>query len=83
MLTLHTHDCESCWPLGRYTEGEREFDLYAHKEGLPTVIARYGSAPEDYTSGLGAARVSGPLAVALVRALKDDVFTMAQVAYLL
>lgn len=49
------HDCESCVPLGEYTDSEGSFDLYYCGQGgwMPTVIARFGDDGPDYLSGLG------------------------------
>jgi hypothetical protein len=44
------HDCTQCQPLGRF----QEYDLYFCNQGGfgPTVIARWGDAGHEYTSGL-------------------------------
>jgi hypothetical protein len=45
------HDCNSCIFLGHVNKN----DLYYCKHGMgnvPTVIARYGSAPGNYKSGM-------------------------------
>lgn len=57
-----THDCKRCTFLGRHLED----DLYFCEQdvGGPTVIARHGNAPRDYTSGLGLAGLDLVLAVA-------------------
>lgn len=63
----YQHACEWCVYLGRWLEA----DLYAHEtDADSTVIARYSSTPEDYSSGLPFAQ-SGAVAaltVALMRA---------------
>lgn len=52
-----THDCPDCSFLGNLTSEEKEyvvFDAYhCMQGGFPTVIARYGDQPENYTSGKG------------------------------
>lgn len=74
----YKHDCGCCEFLGRYHSEQDpvgDFDLYyCTKEGLPTVIARYGNAGADYVSGLSIAgqlvrngEDQHPLAVALTR----------------
>ena len=40
------HDCSACVLLGV----DKEYDYYFCSATLPTVVARYGSAWEDYTS---------------------------------
>lgn len=76
------HDCPSCTYLGtvcqRRPESEHRgiralmlavFDLYfCTQHGLPTVIARYGHAGPDYTSGMALAAVDPLLAEAKRRA---------------
>ena len=44
------HDCESCTFLGQW----KEYDLYFCTQGgsMPTVIARFSSEGQDYTSGI-------------------------------
>lgn len=50
---MHTHDCETCHFLGRYTcDVYGECDLYYHDGTGKTLIARYGSAGPQYTSGI-------------------------------
>lgn len=45
----YVHDCDLCKPLGECGT----YDLYVcHKQGAPTVIARYGSEGSEYNSGL-------------------------------
>lgn len=46
---LHTHDCSRCTFLG--SDGECDF-YYCPQGGLPTLIARWGSAGPEYTSCL-------------------------------
>lgn len=45
----HKHDCTECVALGTFGE----YDLYYCEKGPgPTLVARYGSDPWEYTSGL-------------------------------
>ena len=63
---MYEHDCDQCVPLGEH--GDR--DLYWCNQGgpLPTVLARFGDRPEDYTSGMALAQVDTHLAEAKRRA---------------
>lgn len=48
--------CQHCVYLGPYgrNEGDRIVDLwYCWQQGIPTVMARYSSEPDDYASGWG------------------------------
>lgn len=72
-----THDCSTCVYLGRIQSepgahaSEREgYDLYFHKEGHVTVIARFGSEGPDYVSGLPLADKVPALAEAKRRAIQ-------------
>lgn len=47
-----THDCDCCHFLGTLQASTGPCDLYAHVNGVPTVIARYSDEPSDYASGL-------------------------------
>lgn len=47
-MKKYNHDCEFCRPLGNF----QGHDLYYCNVHHPTVIARFGNEPEDYTSGL-------------------------------
>lgn len=49
----YTHDCDQCTPLGSFTVDNHTSDLYFCAKSVPTVIARYGNAGQDYESGLG------------------------------
>jgi hypothetical protein len=63
--------CDECVSLGGFddTDDGRQYDLYfCRQDGLPTVIARYGADPGDYTSGLQGAGYIVPLAEAKWRA---------------
>jgi hypothetical protein len=46
----YSHDCTQCQTLGRF----EEYDLYfCDQSGFgPTVVARWGNAGQEYTSGL-------------------------------
>ena len=44
---MFDHDCDSCIFLGHY-DGH---DLYHHKEGMETFVARYGNDGPEYKSG--------------------------------
>jgi hypothetical protein len=46
----YVHDCKSCVFLGCFGE----YDLYYCPQGgkIPTVVARYGDKPPQYSSGL-------------------------------
>lgn len=72
------HDCASCVFLGRYVDTNKtEVDLYAHGgEGiLRTVIARFGSAGPDYSSGLPFSYgLSSALTEARLRAQEKGLF---------
>lgn len=46
------HDCSCCHFLGSAEHDGSPMDLYVHRTGIPTVIARFGSAGANYTSGL-------------------------------
>ena len=73
----YTHDCEWCQFLGQYTETMGVampvlYDLYmCPKEdgSVKTLLARYGSEGEEYTSGYGRHILRGettlPLRVAM------------------
>lgn len=63
-VPLYPHDCDACAFLGSVIglslgsivsladEMEHPYDLYVCPQyGLPTVVLRFGSAPEEYTSG--------------------------------
>ena len=63
----YEHDCDQCIPLGEY----KEFDLYFCRQGgIQTVVARYGNAGENYSSGLALADYAPQLAEARNRAQK-------------
>lgn len=66
----HTHDCNKCVFLGDYPDVDgRPLDLYVcQQNGMPTVIARYGSRGYQYTSGLSLASHDPALAEAKRRA---------------
>lgn len=68
LLPIHQHDCERCTYLGRYDH----YDLYFCDQmgNAPTVIYRWGSLPEQNSSGLSFARPGTPLGVAKIRAKK-------------
>lgn len=76
----YEHDCESCRSLGSTDYKGKPVDLYVcgkQGEGLPTLIARWSSEPQDYSSGLESAAIcmatkgyqDYPLAQALRRAV--------------
>lgn len=49
----YAHDCETCNFLGRDVDDQSgsSVDMYfCPQHGLPTIIMRYGSNGEDYTS---------------------------------
>ena len=55
----HVHDCTQCQHLATIQNEEhgRTYDLYHCEVGPgPTVIARYGSEPGEYVSGIAAAK---------------------------
>lgn len=62
------HECAKCVFVGRH----EAHDLYYCELSpvMPTVIARFGNEPQDYTSGLALANFVRPLGVALERALE-------------
>jgi hypothetical protein len=67
----YPHDCKRCTSLGTFETGGVEYDLYFCNNGSwesPTVIARYGSEPNEYMSGLG--HTEPALKEALVRAVR-------------
>lgn len=66
---IHEHDCDECHFLGNY---EGEMDLYYHKRGDETVIARYGEMG-DYMSGLYFVDRNPALAEALSRWKKRNI----------
>lgn len=64
MKPRYKHDCSQCIFLGYY----QQYDLYFCRHTyylIPTVIARFSSEPEDYTSGLGLAKHNPALKEAL------------------
>lgn len=69
----YEHGCFllGCHFLGTYGE----YDLYVHWEwkGEKTVIARWGDAPHEYTSGLPAVGTIEPLKEALKRAIDRNI----------
>ena len=66
------HDCENdCLFLGPYNNDGVYYDLYVHQDALnkiDTVIARYGSEPSYYISGVTLVRYHPELLEALNRA---------------
>lgn len=64
------HDCAFCKFLGRLEYEGKDYDLYACERGhfRKTVIARFGSNPPDYMSGIAFAPFHPPLGEALWRA---------------
>jgi hypothetical protein len=54
------HNCACCTFLGDYQTESGRHDLYycaAGNLGIPTIVARYGSSPDQYASGLGNTRL--------------------------
>lgn len=44
----YTHDCSSCQHLGAHASHDLYYcDSGAHEDGLPAIVARYGSKPEE------------------------------------
>ncbi len=84
-LPTYIHTCSECTFLGNYTYEVNNkpiiYDLYFCIGKYPTVIYRYSSKPEEYSSGITIALAlekSGntldPLVEALRRARKADLF---------
>jgi cytochrome c peroxidase len=75
----HKHNCEHCQTIGTIKDSEfkRTYDLYYCEIGAkPTVIARYGSEPHEYMSGMASAMCGVyPLSVALSMATEKDIIT--------
>lgn len=78
MKPVFIHDCDHCEFLGVYTHRGYTYDLYHHDGEIEhTVIARFGSRPDQYESGLSIAKwlsekdAKHPLAVALHRVEKN------------
>jgi hypothetical protein len=67
---LYEHDCPLCTFLGSVEYLDRHYDLYFCRQGHlePTVIARHGSEPAHYSSGLELAFVDVVLHEAVIRA---------------
>lgn len=61
-----THDCTRCVFLGQHGPD----DLYFHPDERQTVIARWGSIPQDYSSGLAGADFLPALGEAKRRAVE-------------
>lgn len=55
----YEHDCLNCVFLGISNQrGEDPIDMYyCDQHKMPTVIARFGSRPDDYTSGMALANM--------------------------
>lgn len=51
-MKFHNHDCDCCKHLGSEQKDDNAYDYYVcEQQGMPTVIARFGS-DGDYFSGL-------------------------------
>lgn len=77
-LARFTHDCSTCVYLGRTkadADASEGHDLYFHKDGHVTVIARFGSEGPDYISGLPLADKMPALAEAKRRAVARGLLT--------
>ena len=48
LVMRYKHDCSECKVLGQYLG----WDLYFCDAGVTTVIARWGDAGEEFTSGI-------------------------------
>lgn len=52
---VYTHDCDRCQFLGHFDGADLYFCEQNPSIG-PTVLARYGNAGHQYTSGIGQSR---------------------------
>jgi hypothetical protein len=79
----YVHDCEACQFLGSSSKG---MDLYWCSQGggpnISTVIARFGNEGPDYFSGIGHARESEVLALAVVRAFRAGLLNDTDLSWL-
>lgn len=67
----YSHDCPSCWYLGR----DGDFDLYFCPVEA-TIVAREGSDESDYSSGIGSTYNEG-----IFRMMKVAVEFLSRVSY--
>ena len=54
MKKHYNHNCSTCTQVGNYTDRDNTiYDLYfCPQMGIPTVVARFSSGGDGYTSGL-------------------------------
>jgi len=68
------HDCDGCDFLGQARDGKKKYDLYVHWDSDErTVIARYGSEPHEYLSGIAGALLDTRLKAALDLAIAEGI----------